>query len=258
MRNTLPILVLFAVTAGCGTSGTPTHRFWNELRDANASASIAGNGVVPGQTAEQLVASMRRVTQAMRDAGSRINRQPTEGVDPEAVDFAADVALLLQDTSSAASATAELTERAVAFGQYSRSAGVFAESMIRGYLGDPFGKAQEIHVASSQLSSEWQRVETRLRQLQTRADTLAAREMRLRSALVSRHGGEFQPLSTQPTTSTSSEPSKKWQSSHPKIRQIQEVYNYLGIVGIVVVGIIILIVCAGVDAIWDRLKKASK
>lgn len=68
---------------------------------------------------------------------------------------------------------AGVEQRAIALKADSESAGTYVESFIRGFLGDPFGKAGEIMSASDQLQRDFQTASQQIRETYNHVQDIA-------------------------------------------------------------------------------------
>ena len=160
------LLVITCSTRNCGTSnsgaglpgrGGPAQKtlaYWRAMGDATTRALRSDN-----RTPQAVVA-------AIRQAVGQIRALPAVDVDPDAVQCANDVAVVLGNL-------ADFIER-------SNNPDVLVESFFRGMAGDPFGTMTEALDAQSALGQQ-------LKQVQNELDNT-------RAILSSRHGVEFPRL----------------------------------------------------------------
>ncbi|MEK6236636.1 MAG: hypothetical protein N2C14_18160 [Planctomycetales bacterium] len=202
---------------------------------------------------DRAVAQLNYFTTVLRQASSEIQNLPVHDVDSELTSFGAEVVVVLNDYANTASDTAAFLNEAQAFQQYSNSFEVGAESFLRGYLGDPLGKYNELNAQAGQYEQRRRRMAARIGEMERRWNQLEGRSIQLRGVLAARHDQEFSPLLNStpvPTAnqdsiaSANQEDSPQPDESKPKRhgaipKFFGFIYDYTGYTGVILMIVII-------------------
>ena len=114
---------------------------------------------------------------------------PLAGVDQELTQLAMDFVALYRQRAQSFRDQIALMQKTQALRDHSESDDALLEAFLRGVLGDPFGKANEIAQANAALQGEMRAFVTRSQAMETRFAELRARRDRVRARLIaeSRH-----------------------------------------------------------------------
>jgi hypothetical protein len=191
------LLSLFALV-GCSNENTQrrnsTSAYWAELSRICHQISVANENMGNFSTAVAAAAALETAAEMCSEIADEISRLPTTFVDLDAVEFAADYVQLLNECSLICNDLQSLFERDRLLQEHSSSLSAVIESVVRGALGDPLGKSEELAAASQQLNMQGVDVHSRWAKVQQRIAVIDAREVMLRAILADKYHREFAAL----------------------------------------------------------------
>jgi hypothetical protein len=171
-----------------------TWNYWQGLNKASHRAKKFEGVNTAAMTPEQISALFRDIAGTSRAMRTDVSGLSTRDVDPEAVGYGAETVEVFMLTEGLSSEFAVFIDEVKQFKTVAGSPATGVEAFVRGFLGDPLGKSNELSAQERQLEARRQKLLDRQVALHERAAKLEAREVTLRGFLSRKFGREFPKL----------------------------------------------------------------
>jgi hypothetical protein len=177
-------------------SATPTLQYWQSLVAARKQLRVLRETFIPDD-----VESLEQVKAALVDARASLDeirrstaRLPVLGVNPEVLELGSSLDSLIAKTDEVFLDVQDWVQRAEAANANATSVESMVESVIRGFMGDPLGKFNDVQAELADRKQETVLLDQSVRDLVDRDNEWVLRAGRLRARLTQQYGVEFLPI----------------------------------------------------------------